>query len=573
MEIPADTSIPVPSFSSAKPGTLLKQLEHLRDKSDKDSWSAKLDLLRELERRCLGRATEVFRLHECLCFLQAYPDNAEVLRQVQRMLEGFSERPDLRHRRGELADTGIAGTRIDFSFYWFTALWLARRWPDRITVDWSAFDNRSKILDLLGLLLPYSETLALDAYAFSAREWINLLKGPAETDAAFIIRRFAALCTDAFGRENAYDSLDIPIRLEPGPQPPSRTHARYYDCAVVFPRGVGKRGRPSLRREFRLAPEAVRAVPTREARQLIDLAREAMVVRSRDFDIFIHADQGDVRLVIWADGLQFACMGAIPERRLLLESVYGFLTLKNGVPIGYGLASALYGSSEVAYNVFDTFRGAESASVYLRFLATAHHLFWSDTFTVDPYQLGHENPEGLKSGAWWFYYKLGLRPDDPDVRRIARREVRKMKSNPRHRSSIGILKTLAAEPLFLDTRSPRRVDVLGRIDLGAIGLRITRTLAERFGSDREKAIRVCSDEAAALLGVRSWRRLRAGERLAWMRWSPLVMTLPGIQRWSPKARRDLVRVIRAKGGRRESEFVGLFDIHVRLRNALLNLAE
>ena len=449
MEIPADTSIPVPSFSSAKPGTLLKQLEHLRDKSDKDSWSAKLDLLRELERRRLGRATEVFRLHECLCFLQAYPDNAAVLCQVQRMLEGFSERPDLRHRRGELADTGIAGTRIDFSFYWFTALWLARRWPDRITVDWSAFDNRSKILDLLAPLLLYSETLALDAYAFSAREWINLLKGPAETDAAFIIRRFAALCTDAFGRESAYDSLDIPIRLEPGPQTPSRTHARYYDCAVVFPRGVGKRRRPSLRREFRLAPEAVRAVPTREARQLIDLAREAMVVRSRDFDIFIHADQEDVRLVIWADGLQFACMGAIPERRLLLESVYGFLTLKNGVPIGYGLASALYGSSEVAYNVFDTFRGAESASVYLRFLATAHHLFWSDTFTVDPYQLGHENPEGLKSGAWWFYYKLGFRPDDPDVRRIARREVRKMKSNPRHRSSIGILKTLAAEPLFL----------------------------------------------------------------------------------------------------------------------------
>ena len=51
------------------------------------------------------------------------------------------------------------------------------------------------------------------------------------------------------------------------------------------------------------------------------------------------------------------------------------------------------------------------------------------------------------------------------------------------------------------------------------------------------------------------------------------MTLPGIQRWSPKARRDLVRVIRAKGGRRESEFVGLFDSHVRLRNALLKLAE
>ena len=49
-------------------------------------------------------------------------------------------------------------------------------------------------------------------------------------------------------------------------------------------------------------------------------------------------------------------------RRLVFEAVYGFLTLKNGVPIGYVLLSALYRSAEVAYNVFDSFRGAETAA-------------------------------------------------------------------------------------------------------------------------------------------------------------------------------------------------------------------
>jgi len=39
------------------------------------------------------------------------------------------------------------------------------------------------------------------------------------------------------------------------------------------------------------------------------------------------------------------------------------LTLKNGVPIGYVLASGLFGSSEVMYNVFETFRGGESARI------------------------------------------------------------------------------------------------------------------------------------------------------------------------------------------------------------------
>src|SRR5439155_9308084 len=131
----------------------------------------------------------------------------------------------------------------------------------------------------------------------------------------------------------------------------------------------------------------------------------SMVTRSRDLDVFSWADERDVRLVDCGGGLQFACIGAVPERRLLLESVYGFLTLKNGVPIGYVLASALFGSSEVAYNVFETWRGAESAHVYGRVLAMLHTLFGSTTFGIDPYQMGHKNEEGQESGAWWFYYK------------------------------------------------------------------------------------------------------------------------------------------------------------------------
>ena len=27
---------------------------------------------------------------------------------------------------------------------------------------------------------------------------------------------------------------------------------------------------------------------------------------------------------------------------------------------------------------------------------------------IDPYQLGLENDDALKSGAWWFYQKLGF---------------------------------------------------------------------------------------------------------------------------------------------------------------------
>jgi hypothetical protein len=299
---------------------------------------------------------------------------------------------------------------------------------------------------------------------------------------------------------------------------------------------------------------------------------EAMITRSRDLDAFSYGDKNDVRLVDCGQGLQFACIGQIPERRLMLESVYGFLTIKNGVPIGYVLTSSLFSSSEIAYNVFESFRGAEAAQIFGRVLAMARHIFGAEALFVPPFQLGHDNTEGLKSGAWWFYYKLGFRPEDPEVRRLLRSELRLMRANPRHRSSTATLQKLSSEPLFLYPNGPKR-DVLVKIPLGELGLRISRLLADRFGADREKAIRSLSREAAQLLGVRTQRGWTAGERLAWERWSPLIVMLPGISRWKPQEKRALVKVVRAKGGRRESDYVRLFDKHKRLRRAILKLAE
>ena len=64
----------------------------------------------------------------------------------------------------------------------------------------------------------------------------------------------------------------------------------------------------------------------------------------------------------------------------------------------------------------------------------------------------------------------------------------------------------------------------------------------------------------------------ADERSAFHRWAPVVLLLPGLERWSADERRGLAAVIRAKGGLRESDFVQLFDAHPRLPGALAKLA-
>ena len=117
-----------------------------------------------------------------------------------------------------------------------------------------------------------------------------------------------------------------------------------------------------------------------------------------------------------------------------------------------------------------------------------------------------------------------------------------------------------------------RTDVRGLIPLERIGLWVSDYLARRFGSERERGLKLCRDEAARLTEVRSIRNWSRHERVAWERWAPLMLSLPGVDRWSRDDRRALGRVARAKGGHRESDYVMLLDGHRRLRRTLLAIA-
>ena len=536
------------------------------------SGERKQSLLAQLERAVLPNAVAVQRLHEALCYLRALPDDAELLTLVDRMLDGFAKRRDLRRHRRELADTGIAGTETTFPFYAPTARRLAESCGASLSVDWASFRKTTTLLERLPLMTTWAESPALDELDMPVRDWIATLKGEDETDAQFVVRAHARIGRDEFERNALYDELGLRLRLRPGPGTPSRTHERA-PRRVVFQTTPLRRERPDVAREIATPPKSIRSVEGAEARVLVALAQDAMVSRQRDLDAFMHADVRDVRVVDCGDGLEFVCIGVRPERRLLLESVYAFLTLRNGVPVGYVLTSALLGSSEIAYNVFDNWRGGDAGWIYGRVLAMTHALFRSDTFTVYPYQLGGDgNLEGLRSGAWWFYQKLGFRSRDPEVLAGMRRELARIARDPGHRTDRATLRRLASSNVFWQP-GRERPDVIGAFPLEQVGLVVAERMAQRFGSDRERGERVCAAEAAKVCGVRSRKGWSPGEQLAWRRFAPLVTCLPGLARWSAAQRRALVTVIRAKGGRRESDFVRAFDAHRPLRRALSSLGK
>jgi hypothetical protein len=234
------------------------------------------------------------------------------------------------------------------------------------------------------------------------------------------------------------------------------------------------------------------------------------------------------------------------------------------VPTGYVQADCVGAHAALSFNTFATFRGGESAHTFARLLAVLHHVFGATAFSIEPYQLGDHNEEGLATGAWWFYFKLGFRPRDFATRRIVAGELARMRRSAGHRSSRAVLQQLARHHLFfaVDARARGFLPPLAQI-----GWHAARVLADLAGADRQRAIGQCERAALERTGLNSLRGFDGDERRAWSQWAPLLVLLP-LELWPVPERAALVALIRAKGGANEREYVTRFAAHARLQRDL-----
>ena len=552
----------------AMASTPLSSLERHRLAFGAGAAATKLALLKQLARTRLGSAHAVRRLHEALCFIRAYPDNPAVLAQAQAMLDGFARRADLRAHRATLADSGIAGTEVHYRFFAGQAQWLGQHWPDQLRLDRGDSDAESRIARALPPLLTLAEAHALAELKLPGYAALDRLRGRNETDAVFLLRRIAAMPGNGFTREACSDTLDASFVLAPGPDTPSRTAAHFAAAPVVFRHEPPPRVRPDLRAEMARAPRSVRRMSVPDGEALVDLARGAMVTRARSLEAFSFADARDAWFVDDGDGLAFGFFGVVPERRNAVASYYCGLTLRNGVPIGYHQADLVGRSAALSFNTFDTFRGGEAAFSFARWLAALRRLFATDSFSIEPYQLGKDNDEALESGAWWFYAKLGFWPRDAATRRLARDERSRLQRSPGHPSRPAMLRRLAERHLFFDLEAAQPHPLL---PLAELGMQSGAALSARGGPDRELAVAEASAELMRQCGLASLRGFAPDQREAWRRLAP-ILTLLDLAAWSQDERLALVDLIRAKGARCERGYVARYLAHPKLDAALLQRA-
>jgi hypothetical protein len=124
---------------------------------------------------------------------------------------------------------------------------------------------------------------------------------------------------------------------------------------------------------------------------------------------------------------------------------------KNGVPAGYVEVLSFFERAEVGFNLYYTLREGESAWLYARLLRLFRQILGVKVFSVDPYQVGHENDEALDSGAFWFYRKLGFRPLDPEAAQLVAREEDRIRRTPGYRSPRSTLQKLARSYLLYES--------------------------------------------------------------------------------------------------------------------------
>jgi len=408
-------------------------------------------------------AAALIHLHETLLFLRAYPQSPTVVRLCDAILFDFA-RWVRRVPREQLAEfeyaevSGIAGTGITTNFSYVFAKSLAERHGQKthrrakrreaisnttgwLAIDWQHFEHVDRLAPTLAHLIP----AAREAWAVGRHiDWRKCFESAAATEklgeVPWLLQHV---------RPEVYDLLEVPLRFELGDSSASRSRARFARHSMFYHRGaLLARKDVSFEREFAAPPIRVTRLARVRAHQVLGVIVDASAVRYRELYGFEYPDETRVHHAALGRGMDFFFFGVPPHWRLHDREYCAGMYFKNGVPIGYVEVMWRAGVMEVGFNLYYTFRQGETAWLYARLLKLFRQHFKVEAFTIDPYQLGHENDEAIESGAFWFYSKLGFHSTSRKIRELAEREQERIGANPKYRSPARTLRKLAEAPMI-----------------------------------------------------------------------------------------------------------------------------
>jgi hypothetical protein len=396
-------------------------------------------LLETLQRARVRGAADLIRLHEMVLFLRAYPQSPRVMRLADEILFSLSERLPADHDPFADPDiSGIAGTVVSTNFSYEFARSLVARHGNAVAIDWENFEHPERLAPALRRLIPESrDDWAVEAHP-DWRGWF--LKG----------RGNLQWLMDNLTPET-YDLMEIPIQWDPGEC--SRSHLRIPRRDIYYHDGQFLKREPNLIAKTLAAPPIPREIlGVSWACKIADTIVDASAVRYRELYGFLHPDLARIEYAFLGRGVDFFLFGPALKRQLPVRDYLCGMFFKNGVPIGYIEGLIRDANMEVGFNLYYTFRDGETAWLYAKLLKVLRERSAVRSFSVDPYQIGHENEEAIASGAFWFYRKLGFAPELKELWPLLAREEKRIGKQAGYRTAEAVLRKLASGRMVYGAR-------------------------------------------------------------------------------------------------------------------------
>lgn len=504
--------------------------------------------------------------HDLMLFVLAHPasraEHARAereLRRVARAARVVAERGSAAERRA-IARTGIAWSEVHATFGLAFARWLCDRWPAHVRLA-SVDDAPVALADALAAALP---PLQADVAAGGHLDGASIAASFAGAGEryAWLVRTVDALPAAEAVREQALESIGASCVVAPRDGALSRTFAR--GPAAGAPFVVDRLVRP-----VDVAAETARPLPRarasrRQREAALEASRATLAMLERETDAIATTSARDTEVHALGRGVVIALHAPAAGRRGALDAHVGFVLYRNGVAVAYGGGWPFLGGCRIGVNVLPPFRGGESSWLFMQVLRAYRQRFGVVRFLVEPYQYGLGNREGLVSGAFWFYWRLGFRPVVPRIRALAEAEAARVAADRAYRAPIAVLRRFTASDLALDLAAGDAPPDAS--DLAEVA---ARWLAARGRGDARRAERAALAATSRRLGM----PVPASEatRQAWRAWAPLLAQLPGIATWPARDRRRVAAILRAKA-RDEFAFQRALLAHRRLADALKRLA-
>lgn len=525
----------------------------------------------------LSGVQELVTAHDALLFLRAFPQSPKVAELADKLLAGLQSLAitlAASEDNAEILDdesvSGIAGTTVSNTWTFDLAVQLAARYGKDLGAEFDADEHYRQMGLALPSVLPLLEDDSFVEADTPFLNWIAAAASGSQADIVWLLQNFSKLSGPPILRTGLFSGMGINMSWNLKDSPASRTLARRpVKRLFCHTEPLLRRSQVSIAREMTSSPSPLRRLSNLEGRAIIDMAQDLVTVRYRELQ---GTTYGDPNTVLQADvgrGLQLFLWGLLPEWRLPLRGYYAGFALKNGVPINYFEAIGLFDWMEVGFNTFYAYREGETAWIYAQWLRLLHQVAGTTCISVYPYQIGQDNEEAIKSGAFWFYRKLGFRPRQPELLAIAMREEQKMARDPKHRTSKATLCKLAEGHMFFEF-GEARVGLWDSFSTRTLGLAVQKKMAREYGGDARKIRRAAESQLSRVLGVKvaEWS---AREQWAFSNFAVVLSLVDGIARWSAVEKLALVKIIRAKAGRDETKYFRLMQRHDTLREALVKI--